>query len=523
MNAPLESSPLEQAIDLWRAGCLKEAETLARTALQAEPTNARALNTIGGILIQSDHHAVGMAFVKRSIALAPEVGAFYNTQAGALLARGDAAGAVESFRKALEIDPQRSSVRSNLILALQYLPTTTPELSLHEAREWGSIHAQPSANRSRFRSRNADPDRLLRIGYVSADFHRHPVGYFLEPVLPHHNRQAVEIFCYSNQGAPYNDDLTARLRDCADHWRDVSALEHHALAAQVERDAIDVLVDLSGHTAHHRLKLFARRAAPVQASWLGYCGTTGVREMDYLLLDPHLCPPGAERFYSEQCLRLPDSFLCYTPQGPAPEPVPRGDRPLTFGCFNKLGKITPQVAAVWAQILHRVPGSRISLMSGAFSDPGVQRYYHSLFADHGIEPPRVILLGKRPYEQYMRTFQEIDIALDPFPFNGCTTTVEALSAGVPVVTLVGEGYPSRMGLSILSTVGLPELAAFTAEEYVDKAVALAGAPNRLAEWRRTLRPMMETSPLCDGAGLAGDLETAYRQMWTRWCSGEASA
>jgi predicted O-linked N-acetylglucosamine transferase (SPINDLY family) len=362
----------------------------------------------------------------------------------------------------------------------------------------------------------------LRVGYLSADFRRHPVSFFFEPLLRHHDPARVEVVCYSSNHR--TDDLTAHLRGLAAQWRDVAALKDEQLAAAIRADGIDILVELGGHTAYSRLPVLARRPAPVQVTYLGYPFSTGLRAVDYLLADGVACPAEADDLYAEAVAVLPRPYLCFRPHPELAEvgpPPARVQGHVTFGSFNHVPKLTPATVALWSRVLHAVPRSRLVLMAGPFFDVEVCRSYQRQFAAHGIGPERLELNGPRPMAGYLAAYSRIDLALDPIPYNGGTTTCEALLTGVPVVTLAGQALFGRMGASILTGVGLPELVAATPDDYVARAAALASDLQRLTELRAELRPRFLASPLGDGPGLARHVEAMYRAMWRRACAGTA--
>ncbi|MBX6321423.1 MAG: hypothetical protein IRY94_06330, partial [Rhodospirillaceae bacterium] len=370
--------------------------------------------------------------------------------------------------------------------------------------------------------RDRDPDRLLRVGYVSGDFRQHACAFFIEPLLAAHDPAAVEVFCYAT--VKEADAVTDRLRGHARGWREVAGLTDAELAALIRTDAIDVLVDLSGHTAGNRLGVFALRPAPVQATWLGYPNTTGLVRIDYRLTDGQTDPPGAaDALHSERLERLERIFLCYRPPAWVPEvsPLPAGDTGVvTFGSFNAARKLSAAALAAWAEILRALPESRLLMKNKALADELVRVRIRTLFARHGIAPERV---GLYPFAQdpadAITAYGAVDVALDPFPYAGTTTTCESLWMGVPVVTLEGDRHAARVGGSILRCLGLEaECVAATPEEYVAKAVALARDRARLAALRRELRSRMAASPLRDEAGFARAVEAAYRAMWRRWCA-----
>jgi predicted O-linked N-acetylglucosamine transferase (SPINDLY family) len=349
----------------------------------------------------------------------------------------------------------------------------------------------------------------------------HSVGRFLLPLLVHHDRQAFEIAAYSS--SPREDAMTKRLRACVDVWRNITNCDDAQAAEQIRADGIDVLIDLSAHTGQNRLLVFCRKPAPVQVTWLGYPGTTGLSAMDYRLSDPYLDPPGqGDEFYAEKTLRLPHSFWCY----PAPDESPEVNelpaaitRRITFGCFNNFCKVTAPTVDLWAALLRQVNGSQLVIHANAGS---CQETVRQRFVSAGVEGSRIRFVGKRPMPGYFARYGQIDVALDPLPFGGGTTTCDALWMGVPVVTLCGRTAVGRAGVSLLSNVGLPELIAQTPEQYVAIARDLAADLPRLAQLRRQLRPMMRASILMDAPRFAADMEAAYRQMWGQWCAGALS-
>jgi predicted O-linked N-acetylglucosamine transferase (SPINDLY family) len=369
----------------------------------------------------------------------------------------------------------------------------------------------------------------LRLGYVGADLRRNPVGYFLEAVLANHDPSQVEVFLFANQAV--NDDLTDRLVQHAQHWRKVIGFGDDALAKIIRDDQIDILIDLSGHTGKHRLLTFARKPAPIQATWMGYFATTGMAAIDYILADRFVIPPQEESQYVERVLRLPESYLCFTPPDVSFDKRPLEVGPLpaksrgyvTFGCFNNLTKITLDVLKVWAQILKAVPDSRLFLKYKPLADAGTRDYFRNRLSDLGIDPHRIRLEASSPRGELLAAYNQVDIGLDPFPFNGGTTTAEALWMGVPVVTLRGDRFVSHVGETFLTTAGQADLVTNTADEYIARTVALASDLPALAVRRARLRAELLGSPLCDGATFTRGLEAALRDAWRRWCGTETEA
>lgn len=497
---------------------LDEAEAQYREALRLEPGFAEAHKNLGGLLQSQGRLSEAIACFRQAVELKPDYHEARNNLATALDFCGRREEAIEAYRELMRLKPDYASAHSNYLMCIHYSPAYSREALFQEALAWGERHAPPELRMSP-PANDPDPERRLRIGYVSADFRTHPVGYFIEAVLGAHDKSQVEVFCYANQRQ--NDEVTERLRQFADHWEDISALSDDEAANLVRRDGIDILIDLSGHTGHNRLQLFARKPAPVQATWMGYYATTGVRAMDYIIADRFVLPPEEERFFVEKPVRLPDSYLCFTP--------PRlnievSSLPalavgyVTFGCFNSIVKITPEVVRLWAGILRAVPNSRLFLKAMALGASSVCDRYQQMFAEHGIHPDRLTFSGGAPRAEMLAAYNQVDIGLDPFPFTGGTTTVEALWMGVPVVSLKGDRFAGHVSESILATAaGLAEWVAESEEAYVAKAVGWAADLARLAELRKTLRQRLVNSPLCDGNGFTRGLEAAYREMWRGWC------
>lgn len=505
-------------IVLLDQGKAAEAVSCFRQALALGADPPRTQRNIAAALLAEGKVAEAVAAFQDVVAVEPGSAGAYNNLGVALLTQGKPAEAVASFRRAIELAPGKSDPHSGLLFALHYLSDCDRATLLHEARTWGERHASPRILGGGPYTNSPDPNRRLRIGYVSGDFHAHPVGYFLGAVLAAHDPREVEIFCYKNSWRV--DEVTTKLRLAAHHWRSVMNLPDDAAADLVKSDQIDILVDLSGHTAANRLPLFVRKPAPVQATWLGYFDTTGIPSIDYLIADRFVCPEGADAFFVEQVKRLPGSYLCFAPPEPSPPvaPLPAIARGyVTFGCFNNVAKINEAVIALWAEILRALPEARICLKTAALDDPGVRDCMTDRFAAQGVAPHRLRLLGKSAFADYLSSYGEIDIALDPFPYSGGATTVDALWMGVPVISLKGERFVSRMGYSHLSAAGLDELVVDSGPAYVRKAVELASDPAALAQFRAVVRPRLAASRLCDARTFTYGLEAVYREMWRGWC------
>lgn len=548
---------LQEAKSRWTCGATQEAEALCRRALQRNPTHAEALCLLGRIASRYGNLSIAAAFLTKAVAITPEepsyharLGSVYLRQnqleraamhccraleldpsysrayvnlGVVLLNEGRVEEAIVNFRHGLELHPDDADVHTNLLFSLHYLPEATRTELLELAQDWGRRHAPATVESLRRHSNVPDPDRRLRVGYVSGNFAAHPVGYFLEPVLAAHQREAFEVYCYTNRNTV--DQVTQRLRQSADYWRNVTDLSDEDAAQLVRQDEIDLLIDLSGHTSWHRLQMFAQKPAPVQASWLGYFDTTGVAALDYLIADRFVCPPGDDQFYTERIVRLPDCYLCYGPQTDLEvgEPPSARQGGVVFGCFNKLAKITPIVIRTWTAILQALPDSRLVLKDSGFEHGSVRVRLLRQFAEAGIDPQRIELRGRSSHQEYLASYGEVDVALDPFPYNGGTTTVEALWMGVPVVTLAGDRFVSRMGLAHLTTIGLGDLVAQAPDDYVQIAVRLAGDQQRLTQLRSELRKRVSNSSLCDRSRFVSGLEAAYRAMWRSWCEASGAA
>jgi predicted O-linked N-acetylglucosamine transferase (SPINDLY family) len=495
------------------------------TAVRLDPARADWHTGLGSAYDRSGHPLEAIDSFQTALGLDPALAAAHEGLAICRVNIGEVDAALPSFRRALEIDPAGRSAYSNMLFALNYRLGADPEAVFREHVAFGDRYGTgfertPHANMP-------DPDRALRVGYVSPDFRSHAVAHFILPVLTHHDRLRFQVFCYSD--VELEDPITTQLRACAQTWRRSTWQDNKQLAAQVVDDGIDILVDLAGHTSGgQRMLLFASRPAPVQVSWLGYPNTTGLAAMDYRLTDAIADPEGeSDRFHTETLVRLPAGFLCYGPPADSPpvaEPPSVRAGHVTFGSFNNLSKLTPSVIALWAQLLDRCPGARLALKSFGLAGESVRQALRERFAVHGIASERLEIYGPEPsFAGHLGRYGAIDIALDTFPYNGTTTTCEALWMGVPVVTLAGRTHVSRVSSSILHRVGLDELVASTREGYLATAAGLARDCARLAELRESMRARLRTSPLLEAASFTAHVESAYREMWRRWCLAAAAS
>jgi predicted O-linked N-acetylglucosamine transferase (SPINDLY family) len=501
-------------------GQLDEAIAAHRQAIALKPNYAEAQSNLGNALLAKGQLNAAIAAYRQAIALKPNLPQAYLNLGTALLDTGHLDEAIAAYRQACALKPNNSEAHSNVALALHYHPGVEARAIAEEHERWQRQHAEPLRPFIKPHANDRDPQRRLRVGYVSADFCEHSVAFFLEGVLACHDAGQVEVFCYANVARP--DAVTARLQRLAGHWREISRRADVEVAELIRHDQIDILVDLAGHTAGHRLLLFARQPAPVQVSWLGYPDTTGLQAMDYRLTDALADPPGTtEHLHSEQLIRLPESAWCYRPAAEAPPvsvlPALAAGQ-ITFGCFNALPKISGPQLQLWSGILRDVPGSRLLLKNRGLRDPSTQEHLRARLEEAGVAQERIELVAyARNLAEHLALYSRVDIALDTFPYHGTTTTCEALWMGVPVVTLAGKTHTSRVGVSLLTNAGLSELIARSPEEYAQLAATLAGDLPRLSRLRGTLRGRLEQSPLMDAPRFARDIEAAYRTMWRHWC------
>lgn len=511
--------------------CLDEAIAAYEKATALKPDHVLAHANMGNTLKDLGRLDEALACYDRAVSLRPVTPTSHDKvvsrEAGARYGGGSGSTATALAR-------QDAAFHGNRLFALHFHPDYNAGSIFAEHRQWNLRHAAPlmpakSGNPGppNFTSpaklvpphpNERNPQRRLKVGYVSPDLYAHPVGRFLLPLLQCHDHSEVEVVCYSD--GQTSDATTARLRRHADAWRDISGLSDEQVARQVREDQIDILIDLAGHTAGNRLLVFATRPAPVQVTYLGYPDTTGMSAMDYRITDSRADPPGmTEAFHTEQLVRLPDSFLCYLPaedQSITIAPAP-ARREVTFGSFNAFAKINAALVALWAQILQRLPGAKLLIKCRAMISASARQHVVDLFAKHGIGPDRLELQSYvASYADHLRMYDQVDIALDTFPYHGTTTTCEALWMGAAVITLAGKTHVSRVGVSLLSSAGLPELIAHSQDEYVETAVNLATDLPERARLRSTLRQRMRQSPLMGAERFARNMEGAYRQMWQRW-------
>ena len=496
----------------------KAARACWEKVIEFEPERAEAYAGLGAELRAEGEHALALARFQQALSLDASNAQACNGLGNALLTHGQAVEGLAYLEKAVEIVPEAFGYQSNLLFNLHYLPGLAARDIAERHRAFGERVEAPLKPCRAPHANVPDPERTLRVGFVSGDFWRHPVGFFMADLLAGLNETGLELYAYANQWL--NDDLTDRVKPMFKGWCACKGLNDDDLAAQVRADGIDILVDLSGHTENNRLLMFAHKPAPVQVTYLGYPDTTGLSAIDYLLGDSRMFPESEEALYVEKPWRLPDTSLCFTP----PElPVEVGILPamrngfVTFGCLNKAEKVSDAAVETWAKILHAVPGSRLVLQNKPYGDAAIATHMHSRFAAHGIEADRLDLIGALTWQEHMDAYNKVDIALDPFPYNGTTTSIEGLWMGVPLLALKGDRLVAHMGESILHAAGMPEWIATDEDDYVARAVAFASALRALADVRAGLRLRLLASPICDAPRFASNLEAAFWGMWRKWC------
>ncbi len=487
-------------------------------ALEIDPQLAEAHYNRGVSLAELKRPEDALAAYDSALALRHDSGQAHANRGGVLNDLGRHRESMAALRFAIELNPNDALTHANMVYAMMYQAEFSAADILAEARRWDQAHAQAFSHQISPHSNRAEPERRLRIGYVSPDWWGgHCQALFTVPLLSHHDTEQCEVYVYSHTAQ--SDNITAKLQQHATQWLDTRDMSDEQLAQRIRDDEIDILVDLTLFMANGRPLLFARKAAPVQVAWLAYPGTTGLSTMDYRLTDPYLDPQGQnDELYSEKSIRLPDTFWCYDPLAPD---IDAGSLPasangfVTFGCLNNFCKVSDETLHLWGQVMSQLSGSRLLLLA----PPGQHRQRATnLLGEHGIDASRVEFVGFVPRMQYLEYYRRIDVCLDTAPYNGHTTSLDAFWMGVPVVTKRGQTIAGRAGWSQLNNLRLTELATEDDASFVQCAVALAGDLPRLQVLRAELRSRMKASPLMDGARFARGIEAAYRDMWRDWCA-----
>lgn len=491
-----------------------------RRALALKPGHPGALYNIGNCYASLTLFDEAIDAFQQAIAIKPDHAEAMNNLGGCYQNQGRLQDAEAMFRKAVETLPTYGTANSNVLFLLSYHRLVDSEALLAEHRLWEERVAPPEAKERPPYTNDRNPDRRLRIGYVSSDFKTHSVSSFIEPILAAHDRHRVELFCYAEVARA--DPVTERIKADVDGWRIIHGVGDEDVAQMIRDDRIDILIDLNGHTSGNRLRVFCFKPAPVQATYLGYFTTTGLSTMDYWITDGVLCPPDTAERTVEEIYRLPRCWLSYQPLVNAPDVAPAPEslgEPLTFGSFNNIIKLTPRTIALWSRVLNAVPGSRMILKATQLSAQATRDRLRAAFAAHGIAGDRFIMYDRiQSFRDHLAVYDRLDIALDPVPLTGGTTTADALWMGVPVVTLAGPAMVERMSASFLTAIGRSEWIATSEDEYVDIVLRLVRQREERARWRAEQRQRVAQSPLRDHKGLAMALEDAFTDMFRRWCA-----
>jgi protein O-GlcNAc transferase len=454
----------------------------------------------------------------RAIELQPNYAEAYAQLALIYVSQGRQLEANDCLKNGLKLRPNSTTIRTILVFSMNYMPGVNPADIYAVSTDWARLATDTLAHPICRHHSRPDPESVLRIGFVSPDFRRHPVGYFVQSFMMLHDRDSFEVICYSD--VRDEDELTQSLIESADKWRRVFGVKDDKFAEIIRRDRIDILVDLAGHTKDNRLNTFIMKPAPIQVTWAGYVGTTGLSAIDYLISDRFQSPDGAEEYTVERIIRMPDDYISYTPPEYAPDVAQlpaRENGYITFGCFNNLAKVSEEVIVMWSEILKLVANSKLFIKNPSFDDQSTVERFIRLFEAHGISADRIVTEGQNPHQEMMARYSCIDIQLDTLPYSGGLTTLESLWMGVPVVTLPGDLFSSRHSLTHLMNVGLSECVAASREEYIAIACSLAGDLAKLSDLRQGLRDMLASSPICDGFGFTDNLQNVFRRMWSEWC------
>lgn len=493
-----------------------KAVELMTQAIEAKPLEYSYHVNLGNVLLAQGRFVEAIYRYRQVLEMRPENAQVHNNIGIALQQQGNNDDAIVAYRRAIESQPHHYLAYSNLLRGMQYAPSYTPENVFEEHQRFAQ---RVQANVPRVvapHDNDRDPVRRLKVGYVSGDFRTHVVAFFIEPILASHDKAQVEVYCYHNSNR--YDSQTDKFVALADHWLVCVGLSDEQLASRIRADGIDILVDLSGHTAENRLPMFARRPAPVQMTWIGYAGTTGLEAMDYRITDVHMDPPGlTEHFHSEKLICLPGSNITYRPEPGCPDvnelPALRSGN-VVFASLNNLTKVNQTVVNLWSRILTALPQS--TLMLGNVAEEAIAQRLIAMFGGAGIGPERLQLQPRRHILDYLKLHHQIDIALDPFPYNGGTTSMHSLWMGVPIITMAGAHSVSRVGVAVLSRVGLQDFITQNEEEYVQRVLNAAQDLQGLNQMRQSLRERMSVAN-CDPESITRNLEEAYRSVWRTWC------
>lgn len=487
-----------------------------RHVLNLQPQMHAARLNLASVLERAGRYHEAIDTLQEAESLQPNSPAIPRALASTYLLCGKLKAALEAYQRAIALQPNDALTQASYVFASNYLPDMDDETRYRLHREWANRFAH--VNSREFKHRDTNPERRLRVGYVSKNLNKHPISYFLIPLLKHHDKTQFEIYAYALNRR--YDKATDRIREYTHHWRDIEGMPHDRIADLIETDEIDILIDLSSFENPPQLRIFTLRPAPILVSWLGYFHSSGM-DIDYFISDLYSSTEKSAEFFSEKLIRLPHTRFCYEPDEYAPDVAPlpsESGKPLTFGCFNNVAKLNDEVIELWSKVLHAVPDSRLLLKARPFGDPSCISDFKSRFAIHGITNDRLIFESfSYRHRDLLEAYHQVDIALDPFPFTGGLTSFEALWMGVPVLTLPGESLVSRQTYAMLKNLYLADWAATSKEDYIRIAVEKSKVRTELIQLRLSLRERMQSSKLLDGGNFALNMEAVYRQMWHNWC------
>jgi protein O-GlcNAc transferase len=493
-------------------GRYKEAEVRHRMAISLQPNHSEVCANLGRNLASQGRYEEAESYLERAISLQPNLASAYNNLGGVLGNMGKIPEAVENFEKAVQLDPEHYDAHSNILFGRNYLRDFSTDLYLDEARRYGSKVSERAL--PKFSSWNSRGEgKRIRVGFVSGDFKKHSVAYFLEGLIKHFDKERFELTAFPTSHK--SDEVTHRIKPLFNEWVPIVGESDFDAARIIHERGINALIDLSGHTAFNRLPVLSFRPAPIQATWLGFFASTGLPEIDYFIGDPQMAPPGEEKHFTEQVWNLPETWLCFSPPQEVVEiqaPPAQKNGFITFGNFGNLSKVNDDVIAVWSRVMTEIPSSKLFLKAKQLGDKKISEKLVLKFRENGIDSNRLTLEGSSPREEYLRAYNDIDIVLDTFPYPGGTTSNEALWMSVPILTLRGDRFLSRLGFSINTNAGLTDWVANDVNEYVQKAVVLTSDLSRLANFRSRLRAKVLKTPLFDQARFARNFENMIKDM-----------
>ena len=502
------------------SGDAKGAVSCFQKAVDLKPDYCEASYNLGGSFQTLGEFRRAIDWYEYTLSRNPDFFMTHNNLACIYKDQGKIEQAIEAFQQVINRDPGDSIAYSNMLFCFSYLHKSDPDAVFRHHLEWAKRHSLREPVHSEKYLNLASPYRRIRVGYLSPDFRVHSVAFFIHPVIQGHDREQLEVFCYADVAKP--DEVTEVMMKTADHWRNIHRMSDDQVFQCIQNDQIDILVDLAGHSGNNRMKVFTGKPAPVQVTYLGYPNTTGLSTMDYRITDGIADPPGlTDPYYTEELIRLPAGFLCYHPSMGTPDV---SDLPclengyITFGSFNNRAKINTQTISLWSELLSRIPGSRLILKSSISSDQESRRELLSRFVENGIDESRIEILSYLPFSEHLKQYHRVDIALDTFPYNGTTTTCEALWMGVPVITQAGNIHASRVGASILGQLGLSDWIITSADDYLTRALSLANDIETLQTLRKSLRQKLQESSLMDKDGFVATMDSVYRHIWKNWCA-----